>query len=164
MGRNFFRATAGQRLQVNGGVALDVKDTHHIALDRDRNGELGKGLTGLHPDVARILAYIRHQQGLALSGYPARDAFLAHFEPRCNGGAAGYQAAHDAVKGGGQRNAADVADRPPDPEIAGLVRERLPRITLDFDGSVLSTQGHAEGTAVGFNPKKKGARSYYPLF
>jgi hypothetical protein len=40
----------------------------------------------------------------------------------------------------------------------------LPRITLDFDGSVQSTKRHAEGTAVGFNKKKKGARSYYPLF
>jgi hypothetical protein len=48
--------------------------------------------------------------------------------------------------------------------IEGLQRERLPRLTLDFDGSVQSTQGHAEGTAVGFNKAKKGARSYYPLF
>ena len=40
----------------------------------------------------------------------------------------------------------------------------LPRITLDFDGSVPSTKRRAEGTAVGFNKKKKGARSYYPLF
>jgi hypothetical protein len=40
----------------------------------------------------------------------------------------------------------------------------LVRITLDFDGSVLSTGRYAEGTAVGFNKKKKGARSYYPLF
>jgi len=38
------------------------------------------------------------------------------------------------------------------------------RITLDFDGSVQSTGRSAEGTAVGFNKKKKGARSYYPLF
>jgi hypothetical protein len=45
-----------------------------------------------------------------------------------------------------------------------LLAERLARVTLDFDGSVLSTQRHAEGTAVGFNKKKKGARSYYPLF
>ena len=45
-----------------------------------------------------------------------------------------------------------------------LIRERLPRLTLDFDGSVLTTKGHAEGTAVGFNKAKKGARSYYPLF
>ena len=37
-------------------------------------------------------------------------------------------------------------------------------MTLDYDGSVLSTGRHAEGTAVGFNKKKKGARSYYPLF
>jgi hypothetical protein len=50
-----------------------------------------------------------------------------------------------------------------------LVTERLcalgpARITIDFDGSVLSTGRLAEGTAVGFNRKKKGARSYYPLF
>lgn len=45
-----------------------------------------------------------------------------------------------------------------------LLAERLARVTLDFDGSVLSTQRHAEGTAIGFNKKKKGARSYYPLF
>lgn len=42
---------------------------------------------------------------------------------------------------------------------AGLVR-----VTLDFDGSVQSTGRFAEGTAVGFNKRKKGARSYYPLF
>ena len=48
--------------------------------------------------------------------------------------------------------------------IEGLKRELLPRLTLDFDGSVQSTKGHAEGTAVGFNKKRKGARSYYPLF
>lgn len=50
-----------------------------------------------------------------------------------------------------------------------LVVERLrqlkpARLTLDFDGSVQSTGRWAEGTAVGFNKKKKGARSYYPLF
>jgi hypothetical protein len=41
---------------------------------------------------------------------------------------------------------------------------KLARITLDFDGSVLSPGRFAEGTAVGFNRKKKGQRSYYPLF
>ena len=52
-----------------------------------------------------------------------------------------------------------------------LVTEKLARVTADFDGSVLSTKGHAEGAAIshqpsamGFNPKRKGARSYYPLF
>ena len=48
--------------------------------------------------------------------------------------------------------------------IDGLCRENLPRLTLDFDGSVQSTKSHAEGTAIGFNKKKKGSRSYYPLF
>jgi len=46
-------------------------------------------------------------------------------------------------------------------QLGGLV---LARLTLDFDGSVLSTGRFAEGTAVGFNRKKKGQRSYYPLF
>jgi len=45
-----------------------------------------------------------------------------------------------------------------------IIQERLARLTLDFDGSVLSTTRRAEGTAVGYNKKKKGARSYYPLF
>ncbi|MCK5805387.1 MAG: IS1380 family transposase [Lentisphaeria bacterium] len=45
-----------------------------------------------------------------------------------------------------------------------LGREDFDRLTLDFDGSVLSTKRHAEGSAVGFNKVKKGARSYYPLF
>jgi len=48
--------------------------------------------------------------------------------------------------------------------IDGLQREQFPRLTLDFDGSVLSTKSHAEGSAIGFNKIKKGARSYYPLF
>ena len=45
-----------------------------------------------------------------------------------------------------------------------LTQEGFSRVTLDYDGSVLSTGRHAEGTAVGFNRKRKGARSYYPLF
>ena len=40
----------------------------------------------------------------------------------------------------------------------------LVRLTLDFDGSVVSTRRRAEGTAVGYNKKRKGERSYYPLF
>ncbi len=53
--------------------------------------------------------------------------------------------------------------------LSDLVLERcassnFQRMTLDFDGSVLSTKRKAEGAAVGFNKKKKGARSYYPLF
>lgn len=45
-----------------------------------------------------------------------------------------------------------------------ISQENLARITLDFDGSVISTSRYAEGTAVGYNKKKKGQRSYYPLF
>ena len=48
--------------------------------------------------------------------------------------------------------------------IDALRRECFSRLTLDFDGSVTSTRGHVEGTAVGYNAKKKGARSYYNLY
>ena len=47
--------------------------------------------------------------------------------------------------------------------IEALTREQLATITIDFDGSVLGTCRHAEGVAKGFNKKKKGQRSYYPL-
>lgn len=64
-------------------------------------------------------------------------------------------------------------DHPAIAKLRRLVRElvldrltelNLQRLTLDFDGSVIRTSRWAEGTAVGFNPKKKGQRSYYPLF
>jgi hypothetical protein len=51
-----------------------------------------------------------------------------------------------------------------------LVIERLKKIAIyripfDFDGCVFSTPSRTtEGTAVGYNKKRKGARSYYPLF
>ena len=45
-----------------------------------------------------------------------------------------------------------------------LEHHGLPRVTLDFDGSVISSGRYAEGTAIRYNDKKKGARSYYPLF
>jgi hypothetical protein len=48
--------------------------------------------------------------------------------------------------------------------LEAIERESLARITLDFDGSVLGTCRHAEGLASGFNRKKKGQRSYYPLY
>ena len=45
-----------------------------------------------------------------------------------------------------------------------LVKQAYSRITVDFDGSVVGTGRYAEGTAIGFNKKEKGQRSYYPLF
>jgi len=48
--------------------------------------------------------------------------------------------------------------------ITRLKNEKFSRVTIDFDGTVLSTNRHAEGSSVGFNKKKKGLRSYYPLF
>lgn len=44
-----------------------------------------------------------------------------------------------------------------------LRASQLSRVTLDFDGTVLSTTRHAEGVALGWNRKKRGHRSYYPL-
>jgi hypothetical protein len=44
-----------------------------------------------------------------------------------------------------------------------LAKEKLSRVTLDLDGSVLTTRGRTEGSAIGYNRKRRGARSYYPL-
>lgn len=45
------------------------------------------------------------------------------------------------------------------------LRELGPRrVTVDFDGTVLPTRRLAEGSAVGYNPARKGGRSYWPLF
>ena len=47
----------------------------------------------------------------------------------------------------------------------GRLRELAPRrVTVDFDGTVLPTRRQAEGSAVGYNPGRKGERSYWPLF
>jgi len=44
-----------------------------------------------------------------------------------------------------------------------LAESKFSRVTLDFDGTVISTTRHAEGVALGWNRKKRGLRSYYPL-
>ena len=49
-----------------------------------------------------------------------------------------------------------------------LVIERLDalgltEITIDLDGTVLSTKGHPSWAFKGYNPIKKGAKSYFPL-
>jgi len=38
------------------------------------------------------------------------------------------------------------------------------RISLDFDSSVRGVFGSQEGASVGYNPEKKGQKSYHPLF
>jgi len=62
-----------------------------------------------------------------------------------------------------QQGVANVRALARDLVLGRLVASGFRTVTADFDGSVQSTKGHAEGTAVGFNKKKKGARSYYPL-
>ena len=61
------------------------------------------------------------------------------------------------------RSVANVRELSSNIVLDRLAHEQFSRITLDFDGTVQSTSRHAEGPAVGFNKKKKGARSYYPL-
>ncbi|MBO0799735.1 MAG: IS1380 family transposase [Blastocatellia bacterium] len=53
--------------------------------------------------------------------------------------------------------------------LRNLVGDRLKviapsRVTLDYDGSINATNRKAQGAAVGYNKKKKGQRTYYPLF
>ena len=48
--------------------------------------------------------------------------------------------------------------------VEGKLRElNLPRITLDFDGTVLSTGNKVAWAFRGYNPHKRFAKSYYPL-
>ena len=44
------------------------------------------------------------------------------------------------------------------------VVEGLASVTVDFDGSVLSTGRHSSATGAVFDKTKKGLRSYYRLF
>lgn len=44
-----------------------------------------------------------------------------------------------------------------------IAKEKLSRVTLDFDGTVLTTRGRTQGSAIGYNRNRRGARSYYPL-
>jgi len=54
-------------------------------------------------------------------------------------------------------------------EVENLARRKVwgrkwfQRITLEFDSTVKGVFGHQEGAEKGFNPKKKGQRSYHPL-
>jgi hypothetical protein len=70
-----------------------------------------------------------------------------------------------ALRSTDARSIKNVREYCRDRVIEGLKKVFLFRLTLDFDGSVVSTNGrNVEGTAVGYNNKKKGLRSYYPLF
>jgi hypothetical protein len=68
-----------------------------------------------------------------------------------------------SLKAADERTAVQVRGLLSSVVVDRLAQEQLARVTLDFDGSVLSTRRRAEGTAVGFNRKRKGDRSYYPL-
>ena len=45
-------------------------------------------------------------------------------------------------------------------------RVRAPRrfATLDLDGQIVSTRGHPEGADYGYNPKRRGAKSYFATY
>ena len=62
-----------------------------------------------------------------------------------------------------QRSTEGLQQQSRDLVLERLGAESLATVTLDFDGSVISTTRKAEGVAAGYN-KKKGMRSYYPLF
>ena len=62
-----------------------------------------------------------------------------------------------------QRSTEGLQQQSRDLVLQRLGSESLATVTLDFDGSVISTTRKAEGVATGYN-KKKGMRSYYPLF
>jgi len=53
-------------------------------------------------------------------------------------------------------------------EVEKITREKVwskkwfGRVTLDFDSTVINVTGSQEGAEKGFNPKKKGQKSYHP--
>ncbi len=47
--------------------------------------------------------------------------------------------------------------------LGALETLKLSRVTLDFDGTVLSTGNEVENAARGYNPHKRYAKSYYPF-
>jgi len=47
--------------------------------------------------------------------------------------------------------------------LGSLVALQLKRVTLDFDGTVLSTGNEVQNAARGYNPHKRFAKSYYPF-
>jgi hypothetical protein len=49
------------------------------------------------------------------------------------------------------------------PVLGALQALGLKRVTLDFDGTVLSTGDQVENTARGYNPHKRFSKSYYPF-
>jgi hypothetical protein len=68
-----------------------------------------------------------------------------------------------ALSAAGDDEVADFQRLGTDMVLERLATENFGTITLDFDGTVLSTKRRAQGTACGFNKKAKGRRSYYPL-
>ena len=49
-------------------------------------------------------------------------------------------------------------------ELVAKLRKGYRSATIDLDGHVISTRGEPEGADFGYNPKRKGARSYFVLF
>jgi hypothetical protein len=47
--------------------------------------------------------------------------------------------------------------------IKWLTKSKLERITLDADSTVKTVYGHQQGAEKGFNPTKRGAKSYHPV-
>jgi len=57
----------------------------------------------------------------------------------------------------------DLAELSRSVVVEGLSHHNLPRITLDIDGSVITTGQKVEGAARGYNPHNRKNPSYYPI-
>lgn len=75
----------------------------------------------------------------------------------------GVSSVSRALSSAGGEDVAEIQNLATDMVVERLAAEDFRTITLDFDGTVLSTKRRAQGTACGFNKKAKGCRSYYPL-
>jgi hypothetical protein len=81
-----------------------------------------------------------------LPGYPAATTLRRFLRRFARAGLPQFLALHDRWR-------KEMLSRP----------KRLKKAILDFDATVLTVYGKQQGSAIGFNPKKRGRPSYMPL-
>jgi hypothetical protein len=84
------------------------------------------------------------RMALGLPGVPSQPS-LSRFFARCT-----YQVSEQLARVNRQ--------------LVAKLREGYRSVTIDLDGHVISTRGEPERANYGYNPKRKGARSYFALF
>lgn len=152
-----------QKLTSYAGLVVFQKLFEAVGLD-ERLGARCSGGDGCGLGVCFKLALIHALVGLKRF----RDGELCRDDPmvaRTLGSRAvpGVSTMSRTFASASKEDVGDVQSLLSETALERLAGENIKTVTLDFDGTVLSTRRRAEGTAAGFNPGRKGARGYYPL-